>query len=155
MKTCDGVIIVAYERKLIATGVEKRGGKDEHRIENATFTTPWNHIESALAFSFGLPMYMIAQRGLTEEGLIESKIDWYVQKIDFNVQSLQRPEVSESIVTWVRERVAVPARKSRAPFESLLKLKLSEITLGEWFILGGAFATTFATGLAIGEWLHS
>src|SRR5262249_26166496 len=93
MRTCDGVMIIAYERKMVQAGVEKRGGHAERQIVNETFTTPWNHIESAIAYSLALPIYIIAQRGLTEEGLIESKADWYVQTIAFEPGELRKQEV--------------------------------------------------------------
>lgn len=147
MRTCDGVIIVAYERKLVQAGIEKRGGgAAQCVIENATYTTPWNHIESAIAYSLNLPIYMIAQRGLTEEGLIESKLDWYVQTIEFTEESLRRPEVIESVAAWVRERVIKRARKRRAPLENFLKLRLTELTIEEWIILFGGIATAFSAG---------
>lgn len=56
MRTCNGVIIVAYERKRVQTGIEKPGGADQRTLKNEKFTTPWNHIESAIAYSLGLPL---------------------------------------------------------------------------------------------------
>jgi hypothetical protein len=76
MSTCDGVLIVAYERSYIARGIERRRGEKERAISNAKYTTPWNHIESAMAYSLNLPIHIIAESGLVEEGLIEDKIDW-------------------------------------------------------------------------------
>jgi hypothetical protein len=61
MRQCAGVIIVAYERKYLETGMEKRGAEAEHKeqkLENRIYTTPWNHIESAIAYSLGLPLYI-------------------------------------------------------------------------------------------------
>ena len=146
MRTCDGVIIVAYERKFVHEGIERRGGQDERKIESATYTTPWNHIESAIAFSLRLPIYIIAQRGLVEEGLIETKVDWYVQKIEFTVQNLQRPEVFDSLEAWITERVSAHAKRNRLALEGFPKLRLLELTVEEWTILITLIVTSFGAG---------
>src|SRR5262245_35309084 len=54
MRTCHGVLVVAYERKYIEAGIEKRGSEKETRLEKLRYTTVWNHIESAIAYSLGL-----------------------------------------------------------------------------------------------------
>jgi hypothetical protein len=152
MKTCDGVIIVAYERKRIEKGIEKPGANVPYHspspLEDQMFTTPWNHIESAIAYAQGLPLYIIAQRGLTEEGLIEAKADWYVLKIDFTEESLRRPEVFESVSSWIRERVVKESRRRRVPLGNFLRIRLSELTIEEWIILAGGIATSFGAGVA-------
>src|ERR1700682_5210130 len=61
MRDCHGVIVVAYERKYLQSGVEKRGGKAPITLQDRAYTTPWNHIESAMAFSLGLPLYVICE----------------------------------------------------------------------------------------------
>jgi hypothetical protein len=148
MRTCDGVIIVAYERKRVKTGLDKPGGGvHESVIENAKLTTPWNHIESAIAYSLGLPIYIIAQRGLTEEGLIEAKADWYVQKIDFTEEALRRPEIFESVSSWIHNRVAKKAIRRRSPLENFLKLRLTDLTIEEWIILISAIGAAFGAGI--------
>jgi hypothetical protein len=157
IKSCDGVIIVAYERKLIEKGVEKPGANlayhNTTELKNEKFTTPWNHIESAIAYALGLPLYIIAQRGLTEEGLIESKADWYVLKIDFTEQSLRDPHVFESISSWLRERVMKTSRQRRRPLENFMKVSISELTLEEWLILGGIIGSAFLAGVGAARWI--
>jgi hypothetical protein len=151
MRTCDGVIIVAYERKRIQLGIDKPDAgieRGERTLKNEKFTTPWNHIESAIAYSLGLPIYIIAQRGLTEEGLIEAKADWYVLTIDFTDENLRRPEVFQSLASWVSTRVATTSRRRRLPLENFMKLRLTELTIEEWMILGGGIATSFSAGFA-------
>jgi hypothetical protein len=148
MRTCDGVMIVAYERKLVHSGVERRGGTEERKIEEEVYTTPWNHIESALGFSLGLPLYFIAQRGLTEEGLIESKVEWYVQKIDFTVESLRQPEVVESIKTWIRDRVALHQHERRRLLKGFSQLRFPDLTIQEWIYLFGLMTASFGVGAA-------
>lgn len=155
MKSCHGVIVVAYERKYLQTGVEKRTGAAPVALAERTYTTPWNHIESAMAYSLGLPIYIICQRGLTEEGLIETKADWYVQHMELTTDALATTAVSESLRNWLAESVAPVAEKPRAWKTLEGALKLSEMTpkeiWGALALLGGIFAM----GVAFGRWVPS
>jgi len=154
MRSCDGVIIVAYERKFIQTGTERRGGPNETPLGNEIYTTPWNHIESAMAYSLGLPIYIIAQTGLKEEGLIESKSDWYVQRIDLTVDSLRHPNVVGSVQAWIKERVATRRRKTRGALEGFALLKISDFTMEDWALLGALVGGSFGLGVAAARWFH-
>lgn len=146
MRECHGIVIVAYERTLIKTGIEKRGGQDAKEINGRTYTTPWNHIESAIAYSLSLPIYVLCQHGLTEEGLIESKIDWYVQYVDIVPQALSKPEIVESIRSWINSRVVPLARKPRMLEAIRGNLKLAEMSPKEVLGLVGMFSATFVLG---------
>lgn len=154
MRSCSGVIIVAYERKRIVSGVEKRGGKDERPITNEVYTTPWNHVESAIAYALKLPIYIIAEQGLTEEGLIESKIDWYVQKIAFDPGELHRIEVYESLRAFVNDRVLPHSKRRRPILQNFIKLKFSELTVEDYMVLFGFVATAFGAGVAFAKLFH-
>jgi hypothetical protein len=153
MRTCHGVVIVAYERKYIGSGTEKRTAPAPIALDQRTYTTPWNHIESALAYSLDLPIYIICENGLTEEGLIETKVDWYVQRIDFTPDQLREPGVSQSIRAWIDDRVRPLADKPRA-FKAIEgSLKLSEMTPKELWGVGAGIAAVFAAGVAAGRFL--
>jgi hypothetical protein len=145
MRSCHGVIVVAYERTYVDAGETKRNSKDATKLISRTYTTPWNHIESAVAYSLGLPLYIICENGLTEEGLIEDKIDWYVQHIELTPEALQQPAVVQSLRSWVQERVVPSARRPRTwkALEGALKLK--EMTPRE---IWGAAAVLFSVFLA-------
>jgi len=153
MRSCDGVMIVAYERKYVETGTERRGGANETHLTGEIYTTPWNHIESAIAYSLGLPIYIIAQKGLKEEGLIETKTDWYVQKMDLTTESLRHPDVIGSIQAWIRERVAIRKRR-RGALQGFASLKISDFTMEDWALLGALVSTSFGLGVAATHWLH-
>jgi hypothetical protein len=153
LKTCHGVIIVAYERKFVETGEEKRIGITPKAVRNQTYTTPWNHIESAMAFSLGLPLYIICETGLTEEGLIETKADWYVQHMDLTPQALLAPAVAESLRTWIAERVVPHAKGPRMWRAIEGNLKLSEMTPKEIASGFGLIAACVALGASLDHWL--
>ncbi|GAA0526849.1 hypothetical protein GCM10008941_02760 [Rhizomicrobium palustre] len=154
MRTCSGIVIVAYEHKRIHSGLEKRGGAEERRITNEVYTTPWNHIESAIAYALNLPIYIIAEQGLMEEGLIESKIDWYVQKMKFDAAELRRLEVCESLRVWVNERVIPLSVRRRPVLQNFIKVKFSELTVEDYMVLFGFVATAFGAGAAFTHFFH-
>ncbi len=147
MRGCHGVLVVAYERKFLEAGIEKRGGSTPRNLNGLTYTTAWNHIESAMAFSFGLPLYIICQHGLAEEGLIETKLDWYVQPADIAQGTIFKPEISGSIQSWVTTRVVPQASGPRAIKAIEGNLKLSEMTPKEIIAATGAITTAFALGV--------
>lgn len=148
MESCDGVIVVAYERKFLQSGVEKRSSKNSVDLSDRTYTTPWNHIESAMAYSLGIPLYILCQRGLSEEGLIESKLDWYVQYVDIHPDDFQRTDVSQSLVSWIKSRVVPRGRKPRFLRTVEGNIKLSEMTPKEIAGAIGVIMAAFSAGIA-------
>lgn len=155
MRDCQGVIVVAYERKHILKGSERRGSDNQVLLDNKVITTPWNHVESAMAFALGIPLYIICQSDLHEEALIESKMDWYVQKISITPKSLREKSVSDSIKSWVDHKVLPYSSKSREKAVVQGKLKLSDMTISEIGIIFGALSTTFALGFALSQFLKT
>ena len=151
MRKCDGVIIVAYERKHLAKGAEKRGSDAEVAISNRAYTTPWNHIESAMAFGLNLPIHIICQNGLAEEGLIETKVDWYVQRVDIRPEVLADPKVGSALRAWIDERVVKYSRRPRFLRALLGNAQFSEMTPAEIFAALGVLGGAFALGAAVAQ----
>jgi hypothetical protein len=151
MRTCHGVIIVAYERKFLESGIEKRGGDVAQAISKRTYTTPWNHVESSMAYSLGLPLYILCQRGLYEEGLIESKLDWYVQYLEISAAGLREPEVAESLRSWVTTRVLPNSKKPRSLLTMQGLVKFSEMTPDELIKFLGLLIGVFLLGAIAGS----
>jgi len=149
MRTCHGVIIVAYERKFLDSGIEKRGGDAALKISTRTYTTPWNHIESSLAYCMGLPLYILCQHGLSEEGLIETKLDWYVQHLEISSAGLRKPEVADSIRSWVNTRVLPNSKKPRSLLIMQGAVKFSDMTPHELWKFLGMLAAAFVLGAAV------
>ena len=54
MDECSGVLVIALERTYFEKGIEKRGGEQESNLSITKFATPWNQIESAMAYAKGL-----------------------------------------------------------------------------------------------------
>ena len=153
MLSCHGVLVVAFERTRVVSGKEKPGSSGERNVDGLSYTTPWNHIESAIAFGLKMPLYILCETGLKEEGLIESKLDWRVQILDLTKKDLERVDVAESLRAWVTKRVVPYAKSPRAAKALLGSLKLSEMTFKEIGIMLGTLTAAFAAGAAFARWL--
>ena len=81
MEKCSGTVVVALERTYFTNGVDKRGGNNELQLENIKLPTAWNQIEAALSYAHNLPLLVIIEDGLKNEGLLERGYDWYVQSV--------------------------------------------------------------------------
>jgi hypothetical protein len=150
---CDGVLVVCYERTHVTEGLQRRGGIEQRKIVDEKYTTPWNHIGSAMAFSLRIPLYIIAETGLVEEGLVESKVDWYVRRIEFTPLALSSPQVVDSLRAWVGDRVVPNAKRSKALLAAVAKLRLSEMTGEEWSAILAIIASAFGAGAAAARFL--
>jgi hypothetical protein len=158
MRTCHGVLVVAYERKYLEAGIEKRGSDRAVALSQRTYTTPWNHIESAMAYSLGLPIYIICQQGLAPEGLVETKVDWYVLYTEISKNSFAKTQTTESIRAWVETRVT-PRAKNRRSLQAIEgQLKLSDMTpkeiLAAVSVVTGAFAAGATTATFLPRLFH-
>jgi len=86
-------------------------------------------------------------------GLVESKIDWFVQRIEFTLAALNSPEVVDSLRSWVTERVIPKSKRSKALLAAVAKLKLSEMTGEEWAAILAITASAFGAGAGAAKWL--
>ena len=153
MSDCDGVLIVAYERKFVQNGQEKRNSNLAGKIADETYTTSWNHVESAMAFAMGIPLYIICEKGLKEEGLIESKIDWFVQYIDFDKAKLRAPEVIKSLQSWV-SKTRTRKKKSNSVMKILTgDVSLSEMKIKEITVTMSLVASIFTAGVLASKYI--
>lgn len=91
MKQCFGIVIIAYERKHIDAGMNKRGadmpGVASQRIADVSETTPFTHIEMAMAFAYGLPVIVFKENGLLADGVLDESYR-EIDKLGFNLDDL-------------------------------------------------------------------
>jgi len=100
MDECHGTVIVALERTYFPSGLEKRGGEKEAELKEVKIPTPWNQIESAMAYSKGHPLMIIIEEGLKTEGLLERGYEWYVLYLSPEKSSLLTTEFNGVFNSW-------------------------------------------------------
>lgn len=90
MRQCHGAIVVAFERTYFESGIERKHKID---LKSVRYTTPWNQIEASLAFALQIPIFVLMEPNLWEEGLLEQKFDWYVDRISISAAALSNKDV--------------------------------------------------------------
>ncbi len=100
MRSCSGAVILALERTWFQEGVEKRGGPQARRLSETKLPTSWNQIEAAMAYMRGLPLMVIVEHDVKQEGLLERGHDWHVQKVLLDESALATPEFNGVLADW-------------------------------------------------------
>jgi hypothetical protein len=90
---CSGAIILAFERDRFPLP-EGNSGRE------ARFPTVWNQIEAALAYTRGLPVLVIAEEGLREDGLLATRYDWSVYHTKLLPGELKSSRFQEWFGRW-------------------------------------------------------
>lgn len=153
MKECSGTIVVAYERTYYSSGLEKRSSEEEKKVAEIKYTTPWNQIEAAMAYALGMPILVLLEADLKEEGLLEGKYDWYVERIGINESSLIKKSVRLRIEAWckkVHSCSPVAIHKLLHQDTKLMDL-LSAVSVKMAWQIGIAMSVIFSLGLAVGR----
>jgi hypothetical protein len=131
MEECAGSVIVAFERLYIADGTEKRGSESERPMRDELRATVWNQMEGAMAYALGLPLLVLAEKGIWAEGVFEPR-GWAVQWLGLNPAELQTPQCVGIIDDWKRHVIALAERrKATATIGKQERRDLTDQTLGE------------------------
>lgn len=123
MAHCNGVLVVAFKKTKITSGVvrRRRGSRraNDERLENVWLASPWTHIESGIAFALGLPVLVLREEGVYDDGVLEDSVTGF-RSHEFDpdshcVRVLDSPEVKDLLVTWQHAVQTVVATKGRPP----------------------------------------
>lgn len=78
MLESNGLITIAFRRTFIERGVSRAAtditGLSQQVLEGSWLTTPWAHIEPAMAYQIGLPVLIFRERGVVDDGLLEKGV---------------------------------------------------------------------------------
>ncbi len=121
---CDGAVIIAFTRTAFAEGKEYKKDKTIE-LKDIFLPTTWNHIEGALAYSYNLPILVIAENGLKSEGLIEKGYDWTVYWTDLSVDTVKTESFRGFVTSWKN------AVEKRSLLETETKIDFEKMTLGK------------------------
>jgi hypothetical protein len=157
MEKCCGTVVISLERTYFPSGAEKRGGPSETSLSEVRYTTPWNQIEAAMAYTRGHPLMVIVEKGLKSEGLLERGYEWYVQWVEPTASALTTLEFNGVLSSWKRK---VAQRAASNPIVLSKDAKpLDQLTVAElvgrmnasqlWSVLG-ALAVLVAGAFALG-----
>jgi hypothetical protein len=123
MMECNGVVTIAFRRVQVREGVAKRrrpsGELGDDNLRDQWLTTPWAHIEAAMAFQLGLPVLIFREAGVIADGLLEpGVVGLYMPDFDAGAsvrEYLESPQWTEPLGQWEGRVRAVVERKGRPP----------------------------------------
>ena len=113
MRECAGTAVIAFERLHFERGVEFRGAAKEKPLEHIAFPTVWNQIEATMAYTLGHPLLVVVEDNLRDEGLLERRYDWYVQRVPLDPAVFSQREFRGVMTDWKERVIQGPEKKSR------------------------------------------
>jgi hypothetical protein len=73
----NGLITIAFRRSLINDGVRKPNsdiGEVEYNLSGKWLTSPYCQIEPAMAYQIGLPVLILREKGVIDDGILEKGV---------------------------------------------------------------------------------
>lgn len=62
---CSGGLILDFEQFHSENGVFKRGTEERSEAKDIKYATPWNHLESGILYSLGLPLLVFKEDAIS------------------------------------------------------------------------------------------
>jgi hypothetical protein len=100
IKGCSGLIIIGFEQFKIKNG-DFRSSTEEHKeLCDISLATPWNHIEAGMAAMLGLPILVLADKGIND-GIFENTLDDSLLFHSSFTTALNTGKLRSSINEWL------------------------------------------------------
>jgi hypothetical protein len=123
MLESNGLLTIAFRRTYIEKGTARlRTDIDtltEESIDGQWLTTPWAHIEPAMAYQLGLPVLIFREKGVLADGILErGVVGLYMPEFDLEKSPgdyFATPEWKGVIGRWEGYVRGVVDRKGRPP----------------------------------------
>lgn len=92
MLECNGLITIALARTYIEKGIGNYRADDATiravPLDGTYLTSPWSHIEAAMAYQIGLPVLIFREAGVVADGLLEKGVvGTYMPEVDLTVSA--------------------------------------------------------------------
>jgi hypothetical protein len=123
MLESNGLVTIALRRTHVAAGTAQQRGADglleDVALVDQWLTTPWPHIEVAMAFQLGLPILVFRERGVLAEGILEpGVVGAYMPEIDAGANLddyFSSPEWTQPMGQWEGRVRRVIEHKGKPP----------------------------------------
>lgn len=121
MMESNGLISVALKRVSIEKGTSKPNSdlnQTSSDVSGRWLTSPWCHIEVAMAYQIGLPILIFRERGVIDDGILEKGISGvYLPEFDLanDVNYLETDEWRQIIGEWEGYVRTVVSNKGKPP----------------------------------------
>lgn len=123
MLESNGLITIAFRRTFIASGIGNYrtdiGDLHEHPIDERWLTSPWAHIEPAMAYQLGLPILILREHSVVDDGILQKGVVGTYMP-EFSVEEsvdgyLSSPEWNDLIWKWEAQVRKVVDNKGNPP----------------------------------------
>ena len=119
MLESNGIITVAFRRSIIENGKFKPESADQNVLNNVWLTSPYSHIEPAMAFQIGLPILLLREKGVYADGILErGVVGMYMPEFDLGDATedyLTSNEWQQIFPIWESKVRSVVDHKGRPP----------------------------------------
>lgn len=154
IRASNAIIVVAFERLYYEKVVEFRGADIEKIRTSQALPTPWNSIEAALGYGYGLPLLMILEDGLHQEAIVKDRHEYAAQTITITPEALRDPNFLgpfEDFLSRVRrKKMAKPLLEKEQPLDpdAITLRRLLDLPVSSW-----AAILSFVCALVVGAFL--
>ncbi|MEU0487223.1 hypothetical protein ABZ260_49755 [Streptosporangium sp. NPDC006013] len=123
MLESNALITIAFRRTYVERAVGNHladlPGRSPYVISDQWLTSPWSHIEPAMAFQLGLPSLILRERGVIADGILEKGIlGSYMPEFDTSTpvdDYFDSPEWRDLIWKWESQTRKVVETKGNPP----------------------------------------
>ena len=124
MLESNGLITVAFRRTYIQKGAGNfrtdLSALHTYDLDERWLTSPWAHIEPAMAYQIGLPILLLREAGVVADGLLQKgAVGTYMPEFDLSASNIdeyfESPEWSDLIYKWEAQVRAVVDHKGQPP----------------------------------------
>jgi len=131
MSVCVGLVVVAHERLSAPQAEEFAGTPAARPLTNVVWSTPWNHAETAMAYALSLPVFVICQRGIRQDGMLDRGLPWAVYEVEIAGDAFEKADLQKGLAAWLREIEKTP--RPLPPNPAPPKIDPDKLTLAEIF----------------------
>ncbi|WP_415337581.1 hypothetical protein [Clostridium perfringens] len=122
MLESNGLLTIAFRRGLIENGIAKPNSDIEEKsydLSGSWLTSPYCHIEPAMAFQIGLPILILREKGVIADGILEKGVTGtYLPEFDLDKdldEYFNSQEWRQIISKWETKVQQVVSNKGRPP----------------------------------------
>jgi hypothetical protein len=106
-KMCNvyGACILGMTRFHSINGIYKEGSPDQKVVSDQLFSSVWCQIEAAMAYQMDLPLLILKEESLQEEGMFDPGIhEWMIVRIHpTDPDEITRNPIKGFIDSWIEE----------------------------------------------------
>lgn len=100
MRSCRGAIVLGFSQVRIQQGVFGEGTSAEIKLHNVSLPTPWNQIESWMAFIRDLPLLLLCEKAVSGGVFETASSDHFIHRVDLEVEALEVGTFLDSFEDW-------------------------------------------------------